>query len=504
MVNGSYIGSSIDISSALGVLSEDINMAYYAASVGMAISYLLIPRIWPVATTKTIILSVLFMQLILSFLCAHTEMIEFLVFYSFLIGIFKGFSMFEVIVILTPEISKSGTRNEFYAKFFPITLSIGQLSIVLTAELAYQYQWQYMYYFMMALLLLAMLAVVICMAFARKLIRIPLKDIDWISFIMVSICMMGILFVMTYGKTKDWFTSPQISVVTVLTVLTGYIFVCRQLKPDPNRLFLINMSIFRHRNCVVAYLLCFLLMFFASFSSLVSTYVTNILRLSSARANEIYLFMIPGIVLGGFVCYYFFLKNVRMAWYIFLGFLCFTVAIGMLYFKVRPDGLYEDLFLPMVLRGAGMLFLFVSLGIYAVQGLEKYENMTNAFFIISARSGIAPAVGSSVIANWLYLEQKINLTYLVEGIDAQNPVAMSSFQSSLKSALAQGWGSEDAGRIATNTVFSTVQLQANLASVKTTLGWMLIAGIILLFLILLYFSRQKAVRLIKAGNDMTA
>ena len=36
LLNGAYTGSMVEVSNTLGVLSEDITMAYYSASVGMA------------------------------------------------------------------------------------------------------------------------------------------------------------------------------------------------------------------------------------------------------------------------------------------------------------------------------------------------------------------------------------------------------------------------------------------------------------------------------------
>ena len=36
MLNGTYTGSMLEVSSTLGILSEDITMGYYAAAAGMA------------------------------------------------------------------------------------------------------------------------------------------------------------------------------------------------------------------------------------------------------------------------------------------------------------------------------------------------------------------------------------------------------------------------------------------------------------------------------------
>ncbi|MDH6307804.1 hypothetical protein M2451_000253 [Dysgonomonas sp. PFB1-18] len=499
LVNGAYTGSNIDISSYLGVISEDINMAYYASSVGMAVAHLVIPKVKPIATAKTIILIVLLFQVLLSFICAETSYIEIIIICSFFIGYFKAFSMIETINILMPVLSPSGTRNEFYAKFYPIILTCGQLSLVLTAELAYIYNWQYMYYFMILMLLVSIIAVVICMSFARRLVRIPFKDIDWLSFFLVSVCFMAIVYVATYGKTKDWFNSGQIIIATILIPLTGWLFIRRQFSDTP----FLDMSVLKNRNSVTIYLLSFLLMFYASFSILISSYTTNVLRLDSTHVNELYLYMIPGFLVGGVICYYWFLKEIRMAWLIFLGFACFTLSIALLYFQITPNGLYEDLYLLMFLRGIGMLVLFVAFAIYGIYGLSPRQLIYNAFFLITARSALAPAIGASVLTNWLYRLQQKNTSILSEGVDMQNPLANSQFTSSVNSALSQGWSLEDAQRIATNLLYQKIQVQAVTISIKTIAGWMLILGILLLIGIVLYFLQFKPVRLMKMGNDMS-
>ena len=53
MLNGTYTGSMLEVSSTLGILSEDITMGYYAAAAGMAVAYPIIPKIRAIATPKT-------------------------------------------------------------------------------------------------------------------------------------------------------------------------------------------------------------------------------------------------------------------------------------------------------------------------------------------------------------------------------------------------------------------------------------------------------------------
>lgn len=501
LINGAYTGSSVDVSSSLGVLSEDISMAYFAASAGMAMAYPVAPIIKPVATTKTIILIVLFCQLILSTICATTSYIEVIIFCSFFIGYFKAFTMIEIISIIMPILSPSNTRNEFYAKFYPITISLAQLSLVLTAELADLYNWQYMYIFMMVLLLFAMITVVITMAFGRKLIRIPYKEIDWYSFFQCSVVLMASIYLLTYGKINDWFDSKNILAAAILVPVLGWMFIRRQLMT--NDVPFVDLSIIKNRSSAVAHLFSFLLMFFASFTLLTSSYVNSVLRLNSAKANELYLYTIPGIVLGGFICYYLFKKEIRMAWLIFIGFACFTLAIGLLYFQVSSVGLYEHLIIPMFLKGLGMLILFIALAVYSVQGLKPHQLLGNAFFMIGSRSALAPALGFCILNNWLYRAQQKNIMILSESVDSFNALANSQFTQSCKSALANGMSIEDAQHMAINALYTKVQIQATTVSIKEILGYMLIFGIIILVVILLYFFKYNPVKLIKVGHDMT-
>ena len=76
LINGAYTGSAVEISSTLGVLGEDIRMAYYATAAGIAVSYPLVPDVRKAVTTKTVLLIDLLLQALLSFICAQTTQMD--------------------------------------------------------------------------------------------------------------------------------------------------------------------------------------------------------------------------------------------------------------------------------------------------------------------------------------------------------------------------------------------------------------------------------------------
>ena len=168
LINGAYTGSAVEISSTLGVLGEDIRMAYYATAAGIAVSSPLVPDVRTAVTTQTVLLIDLLLQALLSFICAQTTQMDIVIVCSFWIGILKGFAMIEVINMVKPLFSPADIRSEFYAYFYPIVFSGGQLSIALTAQLAYHYQWQHMYYFIILLLLVAVMFVLLFFRYSRS------------------------------------------------------------------------------------------------------------------------------------------------------------------------------------------------------------------------------------------------------------------------------------------------------------------------------------------------
>ena len=174
MLNGTYTGSMVEVSSTLGVYTEDITIGYYAASAGMAVSYPIVPKILNAFSSKSLLLINLTLQFFLSWFCARQANIDLLIAASFIIGFLKGFLMLWIIRRIKFIFSPKDVRSEFYAYFYPLVFGGGQLSMVITALLAYHYDWKYMYYFMMLLLLIAILAVILFFRHDR-----PSKAIPW-------------------------------------------------------------------------------------------------------------------------------------------------------------------------------------------------------------------------------------------------------------------------------------------------------------------------------------
>lgn len=293
----------------------------------------------------------------------------------------------------TTVLQSENVRSEFYAYFYPIVFSGGQISMALTAQLAYYYQWQYMYYFTILLMLIAIIFILLFFRYAKRPMRIPYKEIDGRSMFIIAAALLFSIYIFTYGKTLDWFSSPKIRIYTIAIPILIYLFVHRQRTQEKPY---VSLKPLHHHKSIIGYTFMVLVMFFSASSSLITNYLNSIIRVDSVHANSLSLMLIPGFIVGAIICFWWFRwQRWRFRYLISGGMFCYVIYLVILYFGITPYSTYEMLYFPVFLRGLGMMTLFIAFGVYVVEDLDPKLMLSNAFFLISLRSVLAPAISAS-------------------------------------------------------------------------------------------------------------
>lgn len=501
MLNGSYTGSMLEVSNTLGTNTEDITMGYYAASAGMAIAYPVIPKITAALSTKVLLLVDLTLQFILSWLCARSHNADMLIACSFVIGFLKGFIMLWGIHRMQKIFSPRNVRSEFYAYFYPLVYGGGQLSMIITAELAYHYDWKYMYYFMMILLLVAILVVAICYRHDRPVRPIPFRELHVREMLLISAGVLMLMYVLNYGKVLDWMASPRICLyIAVAPMLIAFFIWLQHHSRSPY----VYLAPLRQPKAIVGYFYMMLVMFFSTSTTLLTNYMTSILQVDATRTYVLYIYLLPGYVLGAFICFWWFRwQRWRFRFLIAGGMSCFALFFGMLYFGISPDSTYEMLFLPIFIRGLGMLTLIIAFALFAVEDLQFKYFPSNAFFLILSRSVLAPVIATSFYSNLLYRLQQHYIHSLAENFTLVDPQAAERYHQALNSYLAQGHGYSEAAQMAVTSLNSILQQQALLLALKEILGWLFVVSLVIAVISrFIPFHKTIRVRYAKAGDDM--
>lgn len=472
-------------------------------SAGMAIAYPIVPKVLDALSSKFLLLTDLSIQFLLSWVCARSQNIDLVIIYSFFIGFLKGFLMLWFIRRATKIFSPKNVRSEFYSYFYPLVFAGGQVSMIVTAELAYHYNWQYMYYFMMMMMMLmaSILIVIVCFRHNRPLKPIRLSELHIREMLVIATGLLMLMYVINYGKVLDWMSSFKIRLYLVIAPILIAFFIWKQYHSKQPY---VNLAPLYQPKAIVGYLYMMLVMFFSTSTTLLTNYMTSILKVDSTHTYQLYIYLLPGYALGAFICFWWFRwQRWRFRFLIAGGMSCFAAFFGILYFTVSPESTYEMLFLPVFLRGLGMLVLIIAFALFAVEELNPKFLLANAFFLICFRSVLAPILATSFYSNTLYrLEQKYMYS-LSETISQTDPLAASQFNQSLTQHLAQGHEYTEATQMATQTLYATLQQQSLLLSLKHILGYLFVISLVIAIVSrFIPFHKTIRVKYTKAGDDM--
>ena len=501
MLNGSYTGSMLEVSNTLGTNSEDITMGYYAASAGMAIAYPIIPKVLAAVSVKFLLLIDLLLQFFLSWICARSQNADILIACSFAIGFLKGFLMLWFIRYAQKIFSAKNIRSEFYSYFYPLVYGGGQASMLVTAQLAYHYNWKYMYYFMMLLILVSILFVIICFRHNRPIKSVPLSDLHIREMFIISVGLLMLIYVINYGKVLDWMASAKLCAYIVISPILIALFIWIQ---HHSKNPYVSLAPLFQPKAIIGYFYMMLVMFFSTSTTLLTNYLSIILKVDSTHTYSLYIFLLPGYVIGAFICFWWFRwQRWRFRFLIAGGMSCLVIFFGILYFGIAPNSTYEMLYMPIFFRGLGMLTLIIAFALFAVEDLNPKFLLSNAFFLIIFRSVLAPIMATSFYSNMLYRLQQKYIYSLSETITTADPLAASRYTQSLNNALAQGHRYDEAVQIATHSLYGTLQEQSLLLALKEILGYLLVISVIIAVISrFIPFHKTIRVTFAKTGDDM--
>ena len=366
---------------------------------------------------------------------------------------------------------------------------------------AYYYNWKYMYYFMMMLILIAILFVIICFRHNRPVKAVALSDLHIREMFVISTGLLMLMYVINYGKVLDWMASGKVCAYIIIAPMLIALFIWYQSHSEKPY---VSLAPLFQAKAIVGYLYMMLVMFFSTSTTLLTNYLTIILKVDTTHTYSLYIYLLPGYIVGAFICFWWFRwQRWRFRFLIAGGMSCFVIFFGILYFGISPNSTYEMLYLPLFFRGLGMLTLIIAFALFAVEDLNPKFLLSNAFFLIIFRSVLTPIMATSFYSNVLYrLEQKYMYS-LSETITTADPLAASRYSQSLNNALAQGHGNAEAAQLATNSLYTTLQQQSLLLALKEILGYLLVISIIIAVVSrFIPFHKTLRVTFKRTGDDM--
>lgn len=505
-LSGAYGSNAADMMSGLGIISEHIMMATFAAAIGLVVAGPYLLTVLQAYSPRFIYLAGLPVMVVLNIICGYTESMLLLILCSFLMGIVRVFvminSLFGILSIIAganpldmlgtdPNMSpeeiakKNRGRGVMQAASYLVFLSIGQLGSYLTAKMAYEYRWQYAYWYVAAFVLIALLLVLVLMQPLPSRLNVEKKPVPPVGKALTAALFFGAFcYVLVYGKTYDWFSDWRISLAGGLMLVAAGTFILQHTR---NRRRLIDPHVFTAPSVVTAMVFFTLVMVLNSSSSLLTAFMGMSMKLDSVQTVAIGNWQFLGFVLAFIVNVTLLVKGGHSRWFIAGGFACITLSSIVLYFQYQTMATYESLILPTVLRSMGMWMVYAYCGSYGMNHIDVGRQLGSwVFVMLMFRAVVGPVAGSALYSNAVYHRSQQHFERYAQELDSAYPMASASFQRTQMGTMMQGKSYEEASQMAAMNSRGGIQQQVMLVTLKEMTGWTIYGGVACIVLALVF------------------
>jgi len=230
---------------------------------------------------------------------------------------------------------------------------------------------------------------------------------------------MCLLVVLEEGRRQDWLESRLILVLSAISVVSGFLFVWRELtcsKP------LIDLRVFGYLNFSVGafYVAVFGAGMFVPLY-LLPLFLSRILGLNTWQIGSMIVVLGISMMVSGFFMPYL-MRTFSLRAIAVVGF--GMMALGTWFqAQLNFDTGFVELLLPQILRGAATQMCFLSMVGLAVGTLpEQQVKSGTALFQLTMRLGAAVCV--AIANNYLFIRTRYHYHEIRESVSVGNPAAM--------------------------------------------------------------------------------
>jgi MFS transporter, DHA2 family, multidrug resistance protein len=284
------------------------------------------------------------------------------------------------------------------------------------------------------------------------------KPIDWWGILFLTVGVGSLQVVLEKGETEDWFAKTYIAVLVFTTIVSVIVFIWRELSTDHP---VVNFRILKSRSFSIGLITTFTLGF-ALYGSvfIFPVFCQNLLGFTAQQTG---LILFPGglatIMMMPFIGVM--LKRGVPAQFMAAGgFLLFFIFTFMLSNSTLESGT-GDFFMPLIIRGIGMSFLFVPLTTLALQDLKGPE-IGQGTGLNNMMRQLGGSFGIAIITTLIHIKSGNVRNSLINDISIYNPAYQQRNQMMLQNFIGKGFSPLTAQQMANQAMEGSVVKQTML------------------------------------------
>ncbi|HTS60854.1 MAG TPA: DHA2 family efflux MFS transporter permease subunit [Candidatus Acidoferrales bacterium] len=350
-----------------------------------------------------------------------------------------------------------------------------------------QYSWRWVFYVNIpfGILSLFLTNIMVCdppqMQKAQKTAR--RTPIDFLGLVLIATGFGALQVVLDKGQRDDWFHSPFITWISLVSAAALAIFIVREWQC---RHPIVQLKLFRNRSFAVACILMFIIFaVLLGTTVLIPLFAQIELGYTAQKAGEL---LSPGgfaiLLLMPLVGYLVSRVDARLLIVFGLFVLAFA-AFELTHLTAGID--FQTLMLWRVIQASGMAFIFVPINTISYNDMPPgASNQVSA--MVNLMRNLGGSVGISAVTTLTATRQQAHLAYLARNTYEYNP-RLQGLIAQLQSHYATRTGSVDAARQAYGQVETAIGRQAFVLAYIDTF-WIL-CGLTLLAIGLVFLARRS-------------
>jgi DHA2 family multidrug resistance protein len=363
--------------------------------------------------------------------------------------------------------------------FFGIGVMVGPtLGPTLGGWLTDNYSWPWIFFINIPV---GALAVSMIVAYVHdNPSQVRTKRIDGVGIGLLALAVASVQLMLERGERLDWFDSPLVTALAVVSVISAVLLVVYELRVDEP---VINLRLFKQPQFLAGSLMGIVLgagLFGSVF--ILPIFLQGMLRMTAWQTG---LIILPGAVATaismGVVGRLSAAIDNRLL--IIVGSVMFGVGMWQLSTITALTG-SADLFWPLIWRGFGLGLIFVpltNLTLLQIEGPDLGQATGLNNFARQIGGSLSIAAMASLLTRFVSQEHSI----LSSGLSAYSPIAQGRMSAITGGMMAQGMDAQSAKMAAMRAIDGQILLQANVIAFEKIYllsGLLLIASLPLLFL----------------------
>jgi DHA2 family multidrug resistance protein len=244
-----------------------------------------------------------------------------------------------------------------------------------------------------------------------KFIEKPKGGIDWTGLALLSAGLASLQYVLERGERDDWFQSPTIAILAVVSVVSLITFIVKSLR---DKYPIVDLDVFKFRSFSIGSILAIVMgfglygtalilpLFFQSILNF-TAFDTGMALLPGALSTAVAMLVIGRI-----------LNRIDPRWPIVVGVLIFAYSTWLLGGLNAQAG-YWDVFWPRLIQGFGLGFLFVPLTTVSLNDVPIHE-MAGATGVYTLLRQLGGSFGIAILTTMLTHQTAVAWNVLASGV----------------------------------------------------------------------------------------